>query len=310
MASNTDYFTEVGIPGTATNLGGSGYTIGAASITVDTTSGWPTGTGVIFGVDVITTNASGLETRVEGSYNIFAGVVTSATTIGSLSKKFGTAQNYSAGANTRVYITISSEWANRISQGILIHADQDGTLKAGAVDVAAVLASNVVTTAKILDANVTDAKIATGINSSKLTNPYKFKAIPAFSQGAVTNQVWTTITLGTETYDTNNNFAASTYTVPVTGFYQLNAYATSTNAAGGMTGFSVRIFKNGAAVVAGGGSSFDNNVSYDVLWSSASDLAQLTAGDTLVMQGWISTSTGTAFDPAATYMSGFLVSAT
>jgi hypothetical protein len=42
----------------------------------------------------------------------------------------------------------------------LLSLDLDGTLKAGAVDNAAVLASNVVTTVKILDANVTTAKIA------------------------------------------------------------------------------------------------------------------------------------------------------
>lgn len=51
-------------------------------------------------------------------------------------------------------------WENSLIDGISVSIDPDGTLKAGAVDNAAVLASDVVTTVKILDANITTAKIA------------------------------------------------------------------------------------------------------------------------------------------------------
>lgn len=49
---------------------------------------------------------------------------------------------------------------NEVHARVVVSTDADGTLKAGAVDVAAVLAADVVTTAKILNANVTTAKIA------------------------------------------------------------------------------------------------------------------------------------------------------
>jgi hypothetical protein len=65
------------------------------------------------------TDSNGEEVRVEGSYCIFQGVVTSSTTIGSVSKLFGTAQNYSAGATTRVYITVSSYHNKRLIEGLL-----------------------------------------------------------------------------------------------------------------------------------------------------------------------------------------------
>jgi DNA-binding beta-propeller fold protein YncE len=52
-ASAADKFLYVGDPGTATNLAGAGYTIGASSITVTTTTGWPTPTGVVFGIDTV-----------------------------------------------------------------------------------------------------------------------------------------------------------------------------------------------------------------------------------------------------------------
>jgi len=151
----TDYFQKVG-RSTATTLSAPGYTVAGTSITVGSTTNWPTTTGVTFAIDTVT--SAGV--RVEGSYTVFRGTVASATSITNVTYVGGdTNQNYSAGATTRVYILVSSFRDNRFTDGILIHADQDGTLKDGAVDAAAVLASDVVTTAKILDANVTEAKL-------------------------------------------------------------------------------------------------------------------------------------------------------
>jgi hypothetical protein len=60
-----------------------------------------------------------------------------------------------------------------ITKGTLVSHDQDGTLKAGAVDVAAVLATDVVETAKIKDLNVTTAKIAdANVTSGKLAEAF------------------------------------------------------------------------------------------------------------------------------------------
>lgn len=89
----------------------------------------------------------------------FTGVVdTSGVQITSVVWTSGTNQAHAAGATVVDYES-ATMWS-MMTKGILVHADQDGTLKAGAVDVAGVLASDVVTTAKILASNVTTAKIA------------------------------------------------------------------------------------------------------------------------------------------------------
>lgn len=154
-AAATDLLQEVGI-NTATTLDAPGYTIGDTSITVLSTANMPTATGITVAIDEVDANGD----QVANSYNEYVGTVASATSITNFSHQNGTNRNYTAGATTRVYLPVSAERENRIVEWGLTHADQDGTLKAGAVDVAAVLASNVVTTAKILDSNVTTAKIA------------------------------------------------------------------------------------------------------------------------------------------------------
>jgi hypothetical protein len=112
-AAATDLVTEVGSPGTATTLSAPGYTIGDASITVASTTNWPTATGVIFAIDRAEL-VDGVETRVTGTYNEFVGTVASATSITNLSKLYGSAQNYSAGSLTRVYIPVASQKENRL----------------------------------------------------------------------------------------------------------------------------------------------------------------------------------------------------
>lgn len=87
----------------------------------------------------------------------FTGIVdTSGVQITSVVWTTGSSASHTAGATVVDYVTSTA--IGMISKGILVHADQDGTLKAGAVDVAAVLADNVVTTAKINNDAVTGAK--------------------------------------------------------------------------------------------------------------------------------------------------------
>ena len=64
------------------------------------------------------------------------------------------------GAPVIDYVTASHQ--SMTTKGLLVSHDQDGTLKAGAVDVAGVLASNVVETAKIKDGAITTPKLASG----------------------------------------------------------------------------------------------------------------------------------------------------
>lgn len=134
-ASADDKFLLVGEPGTATTLAAPGYTQGNSGITVESTTNFPTTTGVIFAMDTSET-ANGVERRLAGSLSVFAGVVDSEDTITDLEFLAGTPQDYVAGATTRVYITVSSQHNQRLIEGILAHANQDGSLKTAAVQAA------------------------------------------------------------------------------------------------------------------------------------------------------------------------------
>lgn len=127
-AAYTDLFTEVGDPGTATTLSSPGYTSGVSTtITVGSTSGWPTATGVIFVIDEVST-VDGVEVRTDGTYNEYSGTVTNGTLISNVTWERGDGnRNYPAGATTRVYIGLANEWGNRMAQGMYAdHKQLDG----------------------------------------------------------------------------------------------------------------------------------------------------------------------------------------
>lgn len=188
MAASTDYFKKVGSPGTATTLSAPGYTAGATSITVASTTNWPTDTGVTFCMYEVTT--VGTETvMTAGTYNEYDGVVTGATSIGSLSHVAGsgTDRNYAAGTGTVVTIMVTSGRENALVDGLLVQHAQDGThtaVTATSVSTDTIsekTAANGVTvdglnikdgklntndsvvTANITDSAVTHAKLAAGI---------------------------------------------------------------------------------------------------------------------------------------------------
>ena len=125
-AAETDFFTKVGSPGTATTLSAPGHTIGGTSITVISTTNWPTTTGVVFAMDTFTL-VNGVEVRDVGSYTEWEGIVASSTSITNMVLRYGTDQNYAAGTTTRVYIPVSSSRENRLVDGMLVEHDQDGT---------------------------------------------------------------------------------------------------------------------------------------------------------------------------------------
>ena len=120
-ASASDKFMKVAIA-TATTLDAPGYTIGNTSITVASTSTWPTDTGVTFAIDEVDANGD----RVANSYNEYVGTVASGTSVTSVSHVNGTDRDYSAGATTRVYIPVSEERENRLVEGILADHSQSG----------------------------------------------------------------------------------------------------------------------------------------------------------------------------------------
>jgi len=135
----------------------------------------------------------------------------------------------------------TSYWENSMIDGILAHADQDGTLKAGAVDVAAVLASNVVTTAKIADGAVTVEKIEDAVLDAISTNTTN----TVFNPG---NSDWH------DTADWNVDI-----TVP-TGAHDVLVEFTVVALSANTFGASVQVIRDGSTVVFGEASGIRPNV--------------------------------------------------
>jgi hypothetical protein len=86
-----------------------------------------------------------------------------------------------------------------------------------------------------------------------MVNGPAFRAIASASQ-TLTSNTWTKVTLGTEAWDTNNNFNTSTYrfTPTVAGYYQINGgYSFGPTAVVGYT-LIASIYKNNSETIRGG----------------------------------------------------------
>lgn len=145
-------------------------------------------------------------------------------------------------------------------------------------------------------------------NTTSLSNPYKFAAY-ASADTTLGASGWTKIALATEEYDTNNNFASSTYTTPIAGFYNF-CFAMTVSPLGG-TGerYAVSIYKNGVQFKQGAILHSSSTGSIAVVMSA--DL-QLAANNTVEFYGFNSTAGGktAASGQANTYVSGHLISKT
>ena len=296
-ASNTDRFKKSKRK-FETTVGVGGILAGGTTLPLTSVTGLDTSTAVTLVV--------GAGTATE---EVITGVVSGSDLINCVRGKEGTTDSaHSAGETVNMFFT-ETHWDDMVD-GILVSHDQDGTLKDGAVDAASVLASNVVTTAKIADDAVTAAKLD-GVDKSLLStdsNPYKFSAYRSTAWTA--SAALTKVQLNAETFDTNNNFDSTTnyrYNVPVSGFYQFNANITIS---GNTNRVFVAIYKNGS-----GGTELarnDTNISNAIAvpYSAAvSVLAQLTAGEYVELfhaSSAVAGSTGAG----VTHMSGFLVSRT
>jgi len=160
-----DKFKKVGAS-TVTSLAAPGKAIGATSITVGSTTNYPLDTGVVVAIRVVDTAGA----LVSGTYTEWNAIVTSATSLTlDPTPAYGSDQVYAAGSSTQVYISVAANAHNQMVDGLLVAHDQDGTLKAGAVDNVAVLADDVVETAKIKDKAATLAKINGGTTAGVLT---------------------------------------------------------------------------------------------------------------------------------------------
>jgi hypothetical protein len=133
---------------------------------------------------------------------------------------------------------------------------------AGAVN-STYITNSAVTTAKILDANVTQAKLAANVAG----NGPAFSAYKSGTQTGISAATWTKILFDTENFDTNSNFLSSTFTPTVAGYYQINA---AVDLGSGTLGVGlIRIYKNGSYAVFGSGV---NGSSLSEYYSNASGL--------------------------------------
>lgn len=306
-ASKDDYFKKVG-RATATTLSSPGYTIGDSTINTGATTNWPVDTGVTFAIDEV--GSDGL--RISGTYNVFNGVVSGAGQVSQVEYIGGDPnRDYSAGATTRVYILVSAYRDNQFTDGILVHANQNGTLKDTAIPANSIDNSNVKTGAaingsKLADTSIPTAKYQDGsVTPPKLSNPYKFRAYRSSAYNF--SNAFTKVPFNAESFDTNNNFDSSTnnrYVAPVDGFYQFNARA-STAQGSGTHRLLLALYKNGVVISRGS----DVHAGY-FNGSMVSDLIQLAAGDYVEVYSYASTTLAADIsDPVAcNFFSGFLQS--
>lgn len=151
-----------------------------------------------------------------------------------------------------------------------------------------------------------------GLAMSKLNNPYMFRVTKSADQTGIADAAPAKVTWDTETFDPNSNFASSTYTVPVTGYYQINYRVIITSSANNIVSYQANLYKNGAIELLSIGYPRVGFGETQSATMAVSELLLLTAGDTLdvyvnadVVSGTV-TVEGTA--TAGSSFSGFLVS--
>lgn len=245
---------------------------GGTTLSCDDLTGWATDTAV----DVTTFQLDTANELVSGSQTQWVGIV-SGNNITSLTRVKGAADAGNS-VNDVVKLIPGSDWADDLVANVLTHADQDGTLKAGAVDVAAVLADDVVETAKIKNSNVTTAKIAdNAVTYAKVSTPIAFRVSTSSTSIPVTT--FTKALFTVEEYDLSNNQSGSTFTVPADagGIYSFNAAVVLSGTGSGNWGV-IALYKNGTLVSRGSratvGSTFDIQL-------QISTTLQLAATDTI-----------------------------
>lgn len=153
VASLTSHFPNPQDGFTTTTSGS--VSSGAATVGLNSTGDYSNGDVVVL---IIDPTDSDKKQVLVGTIDISGSQVTNVAWVG------GTNQSHTSGATVVDYYDAAH--MRMVTKGILVHADQDGTLKAGAVHSAPVLSSNVVETAKIKNAAVTVDKIAVGTTTT------------------------------------------------------------------------------------------------------------------------------------------------
>ena len=129
----------------------------------------------------------------------------------------------------------------------------------------------------LTDASVTQAKLSTNV----VGNGPVFSAENTTGQ-SITSTTWTKVTLGSELFDTNNNFSSSRFTATVAGYYQFNGCIRC--AGSSLTGIVVSLYKNGSIV--GYGNALQSSVAPDNS-INVSEIIYLAVNDYVELYGFI-----------------------
>lgn len=180
-AVTTNFFPRAH-EGFITTVGGSGVSSGGATVPLTSVAGLNNGD-IFIGVVDPGSNAE----------QTFVGVV-------DVPGLQITGVNWTRGSNTAhaagktVVDYVSGTYINLIQKGLLVSHDQDGTLKAGSVDNTAVLADNIITTAKISDTQITPNKLNLGAATATVNIAESTSSTSLTDLTTTTDQV--TLTVG------------------------------------------------------------------------------------------------------------------
>ena len=132
-----------------------------------------------------------------------------------------------------------------------------------------------------------------------------FSVYASAAQDNLTDKTWTTIVLGTELFDVGGNFASNTFTAPVTGYYLFFGSVGFKNIIA-QTVYHSRFYKNGDTEVAensgGSGNWTGVMLTTGIIIPVISGPLYLTAGNTIVLQGYVDCGVNTVdIDPNISY---------
>lgn len=185
-----------------------------------------------------------------------------------------------------------------IAVGAGVTTITNGNITDTRVDTSAVLADDVVTTAKIDDGAVTD---------EKQTSTVAFKAYNTAAQSLQSSA--TMMTLATEEYDLGNDFDNSTFTAPYNGIYHFTGRVSREGNTTGWTTIALYVDRGSGYAEEAKGDLTAGSVNGTGV-SVASDL-KLDAGNTVRLYGWANgTVTGMGTTKSLAYFTGHMVGRT
>lgn len=136
------------------------------------------------------------------------------------------------------------------------------------------------------------------VQLAEMGNAPSFRANPSYGTAqTVSNTVATKIACFTSVdWDTHSGFNTSTntYTVPISGYYLINAFASGSVNSGAL-GFTLNVFVNGAGSFAGSGIDINANTTASL---NISYVMKLAAGATVNLYGTVYSGAATLTIPA------------